>query len=192
MRYTVFCGSHDGNDPALIEGARELGAEMARRGIGLVYGGSRLGVMGAVAAGALDGGGEVIGVIPGALARREVAHDGLTELRVVGSMHERKAMMADLSDGFIALPGGMGTLDEFFESLTWAQLGVHPNPCGLLNLGGYWDRLLALLDQLVERGFARPEHRDMVIVEARPAALLDRFAVYRPPPGGRWVRPSER
>ena len=190
-RYCVFCGSRDGGRPEVLRGAGELGAEMARRGIGLVYGGSRLGVMGAVAAGALAGGGEVIGVIPAGLARKEVAHDGLADLRIVGSMHERKALMVELADGFITLPGGMGTLDEFFESLTWAQLGVHRSPCGLLNLGGYWDPLLGLLDHVVEERFARAEDRAMVVVESEPAALLDRFARYEPPRIERWVRPQE-
>jgi len=146
-----------------------------------VYGGARVGLMGAVADAALDAGGVVIGVIPQGLVAKEIAHTGLTELRVVASMHERKAMMADLADGFVALPGGWGTLEEFFEVLTWAQLGLHAKPCGLLNVGGYFDGLLAFADHAAAEGFVRREHREMMIVAGAPAVLLDRMAQHQPP-----------
>jgi uncharacterized protein (TIGR00730 family) len=180
-RICVFCGSSPGTKPGYVEAARELGTLLARRRIGLVYGGGRVGMMGQLALAALAGGGEVIGVIPRDLFERKVAFTGLSDLRVVESMHERKALMADLADGFIALPGGLGTLEEFFEVLTWAQLGLHRKPCGLLDADRHYAGLTRFLDQLVERGFLGPAHRAMVLVEERPEALLRRFETYQAP-----------
>ena len=188
----VFCGSRSGEDPAHEEAARALGNAIAGAGMGLVYGGGHVGLMGVVADAALEAGGEVTGVMPRALVDREIAHTGLTELHVVGSMHERKAMMSDLSEGFVALPGGTGTLEEFFEVLTWAQLGVHAKPCGLLNVAGYYDPLLEVFDHMVDRGFLAPHHRAMVLVETEPEALLERFEGYRPPKTAKWVDASEK
>jgi hypothetical protein len=179
-RVCVFCGSSLGSDPAFAAAARSLGALLAREGIGIVYGGARAGLMGAVADAALAGGGEVIGVLPRALKERELAHEGLTQLHVVGTMHERKALMTDLSDAFVALPGGFGTLDEFCEVLTGAQLGIHDKPCGLMNIGGYFDGLLAQMATAVAGGLTRPEHRDMVLVSADPESLLAQLRAYRP------------
>ena len=188
----VFCGSRSGEDPAHEEAARALGNAIAGAGMGLVYGGGHVGLMGVVADAALAAGGEVTGVMPRALVDREIAHTGLTELHVVGSMHERKAMMSDLSEGFVALPGGTGTLEEFFEVLTWAQLGVHAKPCGLLNVAGYYDPLLEVFDHMVDRGLLAPHHRAMVLVETEPEALLERFEGYRPPKTAKWVDASEK
>jgi uncharacterized protein (TIGR00730 family) len=187
----LFCGSRPGNDPAYANAARSLGETLATRGITLVYGGGHVGLMGVVADAALETGGEVIGVMPEALVEREISHENLTRLHVVGSMHERKALMAELSDGFIALPGGTGTLEEFFEVLTWAQLGEHGKPCGLLNAGGYHDPLLAVFDHMVEEGFLSEEHRAMVLVAPEPEALLDAFARYTPPAVPKWIERSE-
>jgi len=167
--------------------AQQLGGLLADRGLTLVYGGGRVGLMGALADAMLRKGGEVIGVIPQALATKEVAHFGLTDLRVVSSMHERKALMADLSDAFVALPGGLGTLEEFFEVLTWAQLGMHQKPCGLINAEGYFDPLIELFDHMVAERFVRPEHRAMVLVDADAAGLLARFASYRAPQREKWI-----
>ncbi len=164
---------------------------LAEAEIRLVYGGGHVGLMGAVANAALDAGGEVTGVMPRALVDREIAHTGLTRLHVVGSMHERKALMSELSDGFVALPGGTGTLEEFFEVLTWAQLGEHGKPCGLLNVAGYYDPLLAVLDHMVDRKFLSDVHRAMVLVETDPAAMLERFEAYRPPKTAKWIYRSE-
>ncbi len=186
-RVCVFCGSSLGSDPAFAEAARGLGALLAREGIGLVYGGARVGLMGTIADAALSGGGEVIGVLPRALQERELAHEGLTQLHVVGSMHERKALMADLSDAFVALPGGFGTLDEFCEVLTWAQLGIHDKPCGLVNIGGYFDGLLAQVATSVAGGLTRPEHRDLVLVSADPEDLLAQLRTYRPVRLSKWI-----
>ena len=183
----VFCGSHPGNDPSYAEAARNLGRTLAQRGTTLVYGGGHVGLMGVVADAALGAGGEVIGVIPRSLVDREIGHTGLTKLHVVSSMHERKAMMSELSDGFVALPGGNGTLEEFFEVLTWAQLGEHYKPCGLLNVAGYYDPLLAVFDRMVEREFLKAEHRNLVLVEENPSALLERFDAYRPPKTVKWI-----
>ena len=180
-RICVFCGSRSGTNRAYEEGARRLGRALVEAGVTLVYGGGRVGLMGVLADTVLDSGGEAIGVIPKPLVRREVAHTGLSDLRVVGSMHERKALMSELSEGFVALPGGIGTLEEFFEVLSWAQLGVHGKPCGLLNVGGYYDPLLAFLDHVVARGFLSEEHRSLVLVEAEPKPLLEAFARYRGP-----------
>jgi uncharacterized protein (TIGR00730 family) len=186
-RLCVFCGSSPGASPIYLEGARGVGQLLAARGIGLVYGGGRVGLMGAIADSALAAGGEVIGVIPHGLLVREVGHTDLRDLRVVGSMHERKALMADLADGFMALPGGIGTLEEFCEILTWAQLGVHGKPVGLLDLNGYYAPLLALLDHMVAQGFMRPTDRARVLVATTPEDLLARFAAYVPPPTEKWL-----
>ena len=186
-RLCVFCGSSPGANGAYREAAEGLGRLLAREGIGLIYGGASVGLMGAVADAALAAGGEVTGVIPRALEEKEIAHPGLTALHVVGSMHERKALMTELVDGFIALPGGMGTFDEFFEVVTWAQLGMHHKPCGLLNAAGYYDRLAAFLDHAVAERFVKGEHREMIIIETEPARLLERFRTYRPPAAKKWL-----
>jgi uncharacterized protein (TIGR00730 family) len=186
-RICVFCGSSPGANPVYLEAAREVGRTLARRGIGVVYGGGSVGLMGAVADAALGEGGEVIGVIPRALQLRELAHARLTNLLVVGSMHERKAKMADLSDGFLALPGGMGTLEELAEILTWAQLGLHSRPCGLLDVEGYYEPLVAFFDRAVTEGFIRPDHRRLLVVGGQPGDLLDRFATWTPPKVDRWI-----
>ena len=188
----IFCGSRSGIEPAYEEAALTLGRMLAAASITLVYGGGRVGLMGVVADAALDAGGDVVGVIPRALLEREIAHTGLEDLRVVGSMHERKALMSELSEGFVALPGGTGTLEEFFEALTWAQLGEHRKPCGLLNVSGYYDPLLALFDHMVVKGFLSEEHRSMVLVEREPDPLLEAMARYRPPGGvPKWIGSAE-
>jgi uncharacterized protein (TIGR00730 family) len=189
-RICVYCGSSPGALPAYLEAAQALARALAARGIELVYGGGRVGLMGALADAVLGGGGRVIGVIPRALWDREVGHTGLTELRLVGSMHERKLLMADLADGFIALPGGMGTLEEFCEILTWSQLGLHQKPCGLLNIAGYYAPLLAFLDQMVDQGFLRPEYRALSLDDTDPDALLAQFEAYRPVPVTPWLNRS--
>jgi uncharacterized protein (TIGR00730 family) len=186
-RVCVFCGSSPGGNSLYADVARHTGAVLARRGLGLVYGGGNVGLMGVLADAVLADGGHVIGVIPQSLVDLEVAHSGLPDLRVVGSMHERKALMADLADAFIALPGGIGTLEEFCEILTWAQLGLHRKPCGLINVAGYFDHLMAFLDRSVTDRFFRPEHRDMVLVDADAEKLLDRFDAYRPPRLEKWI-----
>jgi uncharacterized protein (TIGR00730 family) len=175
-RVCVFCGSSDGARPEYHDAARALAREMVRRGIGLVFGGGGIGLMATVSDAVLAAGGHAIGVIPESLRAREVAHTGLPDLRVVASMHERKALMAELSDAFIALPGGFGTFEEFCEVVTWTQLGLHDKPCGLLNAGGFYDPLLALFDQAVEQGFIRPAGRGIVVTETDPGRLLDRLA----------------
>jgi len=192
MRLCVFCGSSPGFDPAYLAMARTLGRLLARERIALVYGGGAVGLMGAVADAALEGGGEVIGVIPQALMDKEIGHRGLSDLRVVGSMHERKALMAELADGFIAMPGGLGTFEELFEVWTWAQLGYHRKPCALLNVAGFYDRLAAFLDEVVERGFVKPIHRSMLIVENDPATLIAAIRGYEPPAVDKWIRAGER
>jgi uncharacterized protein (TIGR00730 family) len=188
----VFCGSNVGASPAYAEAAAGLGRALVRRGLTLVYGGGRVGLMGVVADAALAAGGRVIGVIPQALATREVAHAQVTEMRVVGSMHERKALMSELSDGFLALPGGIGTLEEWFEVWTWSQLGFQPKPCGLLNVAGYYDHLLAFLDHMTGERFLTETHRSMAIVDDDPERLLDRLASYQPPRARKWIDASER
>jgi uncharacterized protein (TIGR00730 family) len=180
-RICVYCGSRPGNDPAFRTTAESFGRLLAERGLGLVYGGGDVGLMGAVADGALDADGEVYGVIPEALAEREAAHEGVTELDVVDSMHTRKRRMADLADGFVALPGGFGTLEELVEMVTWAQLGFHTDPCGLLNVRGYYDGLVAFFETQVDAGFVDPGHRDLLVVTDDPADLLDRFEAYESP-----------
>lgn len=187
----VFCGSSPGVGPAYAEAARALGRALVRRNLRLVYGGGNIGLMGILADAVLREGGEVIGVIPQALLAKEVAHRGLTQLHVVGSMHERKALMAERSDGFLALPGGYGTLEEFCEVLTWAQLGLHLKPCGLLNVNGYYDRLLQFLGRAVSQGFLRPEHRALVLVGGTPEEVLDLLAAYRPWPTETWIDRDE-
>jgi len=187
-RLCVFAGSSLGRSPAYSAAAVELGRVLASRDIGLVYGGARVGLMGAVADAVLAGRGRVTGVIPRSLAEREVAHGGLTDLRIVTSMHERKAMMANLADAFVALPGGWGTLDEMFEILTWAQLGLHHKPCGLLNVQGYFDRLLSFLDHTMEQGFVRREYGALLAVAESPASLLDALKSAQPPPSvEKWI-----
>jgi uncharacterized protein (TIGR00730 family) len=175
-RICIFCGSSPGNDPAYAALARSVGQGLARRGIGVVYGGGRVGLMGVVADAALEVGGEVIGVIPQAMVDRELAHRGATELRIVTTLHERKAVMAELSDAFIALPGGLGTLEELAEVVSWAQLGLHAKPIGLLGVGGYWDDLLRWLDGAVTAGFVAPAYRGMILEAADLDELLVRFA----------------
>ena len=183
----VFCGASPGSLPVFREAALAVGAELARRGVRLVYGGGDVGLMGAVADGALAGGGTVIGVIPEALAAQEIAHPGVSDLRVVRSMHERKALMAELSDGFVALPGGYGTFEEFCEVVTWTQLGVHSKSCGLLNVAGFYDPLLALIDGAVEKRFIRAEHRALVLSDTDFPALLAKMATFVAPTTPKWI-----
>ena len=191
-RICVFCGSRPGARPEYLEQARRLGGLVAGRGIEVVYGGASVGLMGAVADGALAAAGRVIGVIPEALAGKELAHTGLTDLRVVGSMHERKALMADLSDAFIALPGGFGTFEELFEMVTWAQLGLHRKPFGVLNAAGFFTSLLALVDDAIREGFIPPEHRGLILDATEPEELLDRVLGYELPPAVvKWIRPEQ-
>ena len=187
----VFCGSSPGNDPVHAEGARAMGTEIARRGLTLVYGGGAVGLMGIVADAALAAGGEVHGVIPRALREKEVGHNGLTRLEVVETMHIRKARMAELSDGFIAMSGGIGTFEEIFEIWTWGQLGIHGKPLGFFNIAGFYDPLAAFLDNTASAGFLRQAHRDMAMTESDPAALLDKMAAYKPLAQIKWVEKDE-
>ena len=187
----VFCGSNPGNDPVYAAGARAMGAEIARRGLVLVYGGGAVGLMGIVADAALAAGGEVHGVIPYALRRKEVGHNGLTRLEVVDTMHTRKARMAELSDGFVAMPGGIGTFEELFEIWTWGQLGIHAKPLGLLNVAGFYDPLAQFLDATVSAGFLKQQHRAMAMTDTDPAALLDQMAAYVPAAVYKWVEKEE-
>lgn len=177
----VYCGSSNGASEVYREGATALGKELAQRGIALVYGGASVGVMGAVADAVLAEGGHVIGVMPSFLEKREISHNNLSELIVVETMHERKAKIAELADGFIAMPGGPGTLEEFFEIFTWAQLGLHTKPCGLLNINHYYDPLVALFQHMTDEQFLQEKYRSMAIVNSDPKALLDQFATYEPP-----------
>jgi len=188
----LFCGSSPGTLPAYGEAAALLGRTLAGRGLTLVYGGGRVGLMGIAADAALAAGGKVIGVIPEALATRELAHPGVTELRVVESMHERKALMSGLADSFLALPGGIGTLEEWFEVWTWSQLGFQLKPCGLLNVAGYYDHLLAFLDHMTEERFLTRAHRSMAIVDDQPERLLDRLASHQPSHSRKWIDATER
>ena len=190
-RICVYCGANAGRDPAYAAAAQAMGRALARRGIGLVTGGGRVGLMGVVAESALAAGGSVTGVIPEALMNKELAHAGLTELIVTRSMHERKARMAELADGFIALPGGLGTYEELFEIWTWAQLGWHRKPCGLLNANGFYDRLVAFVDHAAGEGFLRPEHRAMLVVDTDAERLIDRFADYAPTAVTKWIGRDE-
>ncbi|MFP4600697.1 MAG: TIGR00730 family Rossman fold protein [Persicimonas sp.] len=191
MNVCVFCGSSIGERPVYAEAAARLGRTLAERGHRLVYGGASVGLMGVVADAALEAGGEAVGVIPGGLNDKERAHTGLTELHVVGSMHERKAMMEDLADAFISLPGGMGSLEEFAEIFTWAQLGLHKKPCGLMNVNGYFEPLVAYFDHTVDEGFLWPEHRRIILVGDSPEDLLDQFADYQPPQVKQWIDDDE-
>lgn len=186
-RICVFAGSSPGRQPGYRRAAEELGRALAMREVGLVYGGARVGLMGILADTVLESRGQVTGVIPAALVTKEVAHSGLSDLRVVASMHERKATMADLADGFIALPGGWGTLEEFFEILTWGQLGLHQKPCGLLNVEGYFDRLLSFVAHSIEEGFVRREYGSMISVSDSAGVLLDMLASYEPPRVEKWI-----
>jgi len=191
-RICVFCGSSTGARPAYVAAARQLGRTLAARGIGVVFGGGKVGLMGALADAALAAGGQAIGVIPEALVAREIAHNGLTELRVVRSMHERKTLMADLLDAFIALPGGYGTLEEFWEAVTWTQLGIHKKPCGLLNVEGYYDPMLAFLERAVADRFIRPQNRVLVLAAADVDSLLAQLESFQPAREERWITTDER
>jgi uncharacterized protein (TIGR00730 family) len=179
-RLAIYCGSATPADPVFVDNAREVGRTLAERGIGVVYGGGRLGLMGAVADAALATGGEVIGVIPQALVDAEVAHRGCTELHVVETMHQRKAAFTDLSDGFVTLPGGTGTMDELWEAMSWAQIGYHAKPVGLLNVAGYYDGLIQFVQTMGDTGFLRPQHRNLLLVDDTLNGLLDQMAAYRP------------
>ncbi|MBZ5752891.1 TIGR00730 family Rossman fold protein [Metabacillus rhizolycopersici] len=190
-RVSVFCGSSTGASQIYMEEAELLGTQLARNGLTLVYGGARVGIMGAVADATLKAGGEVIGVIPKMLMGRENAHTGLTELIVVNSMHERKAKMEQLSDGFITLPGGPGTMEEFFEVYTWAQLGEHQKPIGMLNSNNYYNKLLTFFDHMIEEQFLKPEYQSMIIVEKDPQQLLEKFRNYQPPQLPTWISREE-
>ena len=191
-RICVFCGSSSGSGPQYRACAEELGAELARRNVGLIYGGGNVGLMGGIADAVLRAGGEAIGVIPEHLMTREIAHKQLTKLHVVRSMHERKALMADLSDAFIALPGGFGTLEEFFEVLTWSQLGLHLKPCGIVNLLEYYTPLLAMLDHAVEQRFLKPQNRALVLARDTASELLRALEEWRPVPVEKWLDRSTR
>ncbi len=186
-RICVYCGSALGASLSYVQMAEKLAAELVKRNIELVYGGAQIGVMGSIANSMLAEGGSVIGVLPVGLFRSEVPHDGLTELIEVSSLHERKAKMAELSDAFIALPGGLGTLEELFEILTWAQLGLHKNPVGVLNVNGFYDKLLDYLDHAVAEKFIRLQHREMLVVDEDIESMFERFSKYEPPIGQKWV-----
>lgn len=187
MRIAIYCGANGGNDPLYRQAAARVAAFLAGQGIGLVYGGGNVGLMGCIADAALKAGGQVIGVIPQSLMEKELGHGGVTELHVVRSMHERKQMMVDLSDGFIALPGGFGTLDELFETLTWLQLSFHAKPVGLLNVNGFFDGLLLFLDHMASQGFLKQEHRECLLVAEDPAELLAKMRSFRAPELGKWI-----
>lgn len=188
----VFCGSNHGDDPAFTDAAKALGSLLARRGIGLVYGGGKVGLMGTVADAVLDAGGTVTGVIPRHLWEKEVGHDGLTELLIVDSMHERKLAMADRSDAFVALPGGVGTFEEVFEAITWTQLGIHEKPVGFVDVAGFYGPLLAFLDRTVAAGFLTPGHRAMIVDASNPEDVLDGLATWVPVATSKWLTPDER
>jgi len=183
----VYCGSSQGRQAAYLDAARALAVVLVERGIRLVYGGGRVGLMGAIADAVLQAGGHVTGVIPRALASKEVAHDALSELIVTESMHTRKTIMAERADAFVALPGGIGTLEELFEVWTWSQLGFHEKPCGVLNVEGYFDGLIAFIDHAVNEHYLRPSHRDILLVDRDPGALLDRLSAYEPPNVPKWI-----
>jgi uncharacterized protein (TIGR00730 family) len=192
MKYIcVFCGSSYGENPIYRTAAQGMGKALVKRRLGLVYGGGNVGLMGTVADAVLEAGGEAIGVIPEFLVAKEIAHRGLSQLRIVNSMHSRKAMMAELADGFIALPGGFGTFEEFCEILTWAQLGFHQKPCGLLNINGYYNSLLSMFDHAVNEQFVRSRHRDLVLEDEDPIRLLDKFATFKPITVHKWVDRGE-
>ena len=187
----VFCGSSVGNKPEYAAAAVTLGGLLAKKKIGLIYGGGNVGLMGVIADAVLEAGGEVIGVIPHSLAQREIEHQGLTELHVVDSMHTRKAMMAELADAFIAMPGGVGTFEEFFEAVTWTQLGLHRKPCGLLNVSGFYTPLAAFIDQAVTEGFIKPVHRASIVVDDNAERLLDTLAQVKLPDVPKWIEREE-
>ena len=187
----VFCGSARGERGSYAEAARLLGQTLARRGLRVVFGGGQVGLMGVLADAVLDAGGEAVGVMPKALLEKEIGHQSLTGLHVVSTMHERKALMADLSDGFIALPGGYGTFEELLEVLTWAQLSLHEKPCGLLNVEGFYDPLLSLFDHAVGEGFVRGDHRALALTAEGPERLLDLMQSHAPPSTEKWVPPEE-
>jgi len=191
QRICVYCGSSLGRRSDYATSAKALGLEFVKRGITLIYGGASVGIMGLIADTMLNEGGEVVGVIPQSLAEMEVAHQGLSELKIVSNMHERKAMMADLSDGFIALPGGMGTLEELFETLTWSQLQFHNKPCGLLNVEGYYDQLLSFLDHTVDEQYLKPQHRELLLASDNANDLLEKLSSYQPAKGGKWIKSNE-
>jgi uncharacterized protein (TIGR00730 family) len=191
-RICVFCGSSQGSRPEYGAAAEEMAAELVRRNIGLVYGGGNVGLMGIIGDAVLNAGGEVQGVIPEHLMAREVGHKGLTKLHVVGSMHERKALMADLSDAFVALPGGFGTLEEFCEVVTWTQLGLHPKPCGILNVLEYYSALLRMFDHAVEERFLKSENRALVLARDKPADLLQALEEWRPIHVEKWLSRETR
>lgn len=191
-RLCVFCASSPGANPVHRTVAAEFGEMLAREGITLVYGGGNVGLMGIIADAVLHHEGRAVGVIPHALARKEVAHNALTELHLVNTMHERKAMMADLADGFVALPGGLGTLEEIFEILTWAQLGIHGKPCAFINTDGHYDKLISFLDDLVEQRFLKPEHRAMVLVIEDHREVLQRLRHYETPQVQKWFNIDQR
>ncbi len=189
-RICVYCGSSSGRGEQYAAAAWQLATCLVERGLELVYGGASVGIMGTLADAVLEAGGRVVGIIPDDLKQKEIAHAGVTDLRIVGSMHERKALMAELSDGFIAMPGGLGTLEEIFEIVTWAVLGLHAKPCGLLNVGGYYDRLAEFLDHAEGEGFIKSKYRPLLMTEADPAALLDRFERWRGPKTPQWITPA--
>ncbi|MES2522497.1 MAG: TIGR00730 family Rossman fold protein [Gemmatimonadota bacterium] len=191
QRLCVYCASNDGVRPEYLAAARAFGHAVAERGIAVAYGGGRVGLMGALADAALDAGGEVVGVMPHALVEREAAHQGLTRLHVVDSMHTRKAMLADMSDAFVALPGGIGTLEEFFETFTWAGLGVHRKPVGLFDVAGFWQPLVALLDHLGAEGFLRGSPRAWLVMQDDAGRMIDALGSFDPPVVRQWVRPDE-
>ncbi|MBA3892767.1 MAG: TIGR00730 family Rossman fold protein [Gemmatimonadales bacterium] len=191
-RICVFCGTNAGERPEYVAAARELGKLLADEGIELVYGGASVGIMGELADAAHEHGGHVTGIIPQQLMKKEAAHTGIPDLIVVASMHQRKSQMADLSDGFIALPGGIGTLEGYFEILTWGQLGIHRKPSGILNVAGYFDRLIEFLDHAVKEGFLEQEHREMIVVESDARKLLERLKQYAPGDGERLMGRTHR
>lgn len=190
QRICVYCGSSSGKNPEYTVVARLLGMELARRNLGLVYGGASIGMMGVIADAVMQHGGEVIGIIPKVLAHKEVAHHHLTELKIVNSMHERKALMAELSDGFIALPGGLGTLEELFEILTWAQLGLHQKPCALLNINNYYDGLISFIEHAFAEQFINPRHRALLLLDDNPSSMIDKLMQYSAPTLERWIAPE--
>ncbi|MCP4412967.1 MAG: TIGR00730 family Rossman fold protein [Gammaproteobacteria bacterium] len=186
-RLCVYCGSSPGRQPDYAQVARQLARAMVSKNINLVYGGASVGIMGEIANAVLEEGGEVIGIIPKGLFKKEVAHTGITELREVDSMHERKSLMADLSDGFIALPGGLGTIEEIFEIITWSQLGMHRKPCGLLNVCHYYDKLIGFLDHAVSEQFIKTTHRSTILIDKCPNTLLEKFEEYKAPETAKWI-----
>lgn len=191
-RLAVFCGSSNGASQAYKDGAVQLGKELAKQDITLVYGGSSIGIMGTVANAVLESGGKVIGVIPKMLVEKEISHPNLTELMIVDSMHERKAKMVELADGFIALPGGMGTLEEFFEVLTWTQLGLHEKPCGILNIEHYYDLLIAFISHMNKQQFLQDQFSSMIVVESTPESLIERFKTYKAPNVKTYIKDEEQ